>query len=461
MKNHKLFIACLIVSFVQNASFAQIKLKKLGDFQPATGEWFEASAVALDSGNNKLLTFENGEGVLVNGPSGRTEHLVSKQSFGDVELHIEFLLPKGSNSGVYLQSKYEVQIFDSYGKEQPQYSDCGGIYERWDKSKPAGQKGYEGIAPRTNACLPLGQWQSFDILFRAPRFDATGKKIKNAIFEKVALNGIIIHQNKAVSGTTRSGKEGPEVAMAPLMLQGDHGPVAYRNIRIRTLDNVQDSKPNEWVDLFNETSDGPDYDFVVHGNASQAETEAMFQYEGGELKVMYDWDELAAPHAMAVTKKTFSHYDLKLEFKWGERRFEPRRNRKRDAGLLYHCQVGTYAWPPSLEYQIQEGDCGDLWSILNCRCDVLKDGKLSTIKVADYSRSMKWSEAEREGWNEILLEVRGDKARYYLNGTLVNEIVNASYGGLTTDSGFIGLQAEYAELTYRNIQIRELPTLKE
>lgn len=461
MKNYKLFIACLVLLFVHKVCFAQIKLKKIDDFQQARGEWFEASAVVLDSTDNKLFRFEAGEGVLVNGPTGKTAHLVSNQSFGDVELHLEFLLPKGSNSGIYLQSRYEVQIFDSYGKKEPQHSDCGGIYERWDASKPAGEQGYEGIAPRANACLPLGQWQSFDIIFRAPRFDASGRKTRNAMFEKIALNGIIIHQNKEVTGATREGEEGPEVAMAPLMLQGDHGRVAFRNIRIRTLDTVQDPKPNEWVDLFNKTSDGPDYDFVVHGDATQAEADAMFQYQGGELKVMYDWDEIAAPYAMAVTKRTFSSYDLKLEFKWGERRFEPRRTRKRDAGLLYHCQVGTYAWPPSLEYQIQEGDCGDLWSILNCRCDVLKDGEISTIKVADYSRSVKWADTEREGWNEILLEVRGDKAKYYLNGTLVNEVVNARYGGLTTKSGFIGLQAEYAELTYRNIKIRELRSPKE
>lgn len=457
MKNAKFLIVYILILCVQQVSFAQIKLKSLDDYRQADSKWFEASEVSLDSTNHKQLTVKKGEGVLVNGPKGQTKDLESKRSFGDVELHLEFLLPEGSNSGVYLQGRYEVQIFDSYGKKEPQHADCGGIYERWDESKPDGQKGYEGISPRVNACLPLGEWQSYDIIFNAPRFDADGNKIKNAVFKQIALNGVIIHQNKEVTGATRGGKEGAELAMAPLRLQGDHGRVAYRNIRVRTLDNVQESKLNEWVNLFKETSRGPDYDFVVHGDATQAEANAMFEYQGGELKAMYNWKKTTAPYAMAVTKKTYSNYDLKLEFKWGERRFEPRLTKKRDAGLLYHCQTGTYAWPPSLEYQIQEGDCGDLWSILQCRCDVLKEGEVSTIKVADYSRSIKWTNEEKEGWNEVLLEVRGDKAKYYLNGILVNEIVNANYGGLTTKSGFIGLQAEYAELIYRNIKIRELP----
>ena len=269
------------------------------------------------------------------------------------------------------------------------------------------------------------------------------------------LNGIVIHENKEVTGATREGLDDEEVAKAPLRLQGDHGRVAYRNIRIRTLENSRVSKTNKWVDLFENTKSGPNYDFIVHGDATQEEANTMFEYADGKLKAMYKWQESSAPYGIAVTKKAYSSYDLKFEFKWGERRFEPRLTKKRDAGLLYHCQVGTYAWPPSLEYQIQEGDTGDLWSILGCRCDVLKDGQISKIDVADYSRSVKWTDEEKEGWNEVVLKVRGDSAKYYLNGILVNEITNANYGGLTCTSGFIGLQAEYAELIYRNIKIME------
>jgi len=454
-KNIFIFLGILILSCL-NPVFGQLKLNELNDFSEPRGNWFEASSVKLDSLDNKVFNYEIGKGCFVNGPIGKTNHFESEDSFGDIELHIEFMVPKGSNSGIYFQSRYEIQVFDSWGIENPQHSDCGGIYQRWDESKPNKEKGYEGIAPRVNASKAPGEWQTFDIVFRAPRFDKNGVKIKNALFEKVVLNGIVIHENKEVTGATREGLDDEEVAKAPLRLQGDHGRVAYRNIRIRTLENSRVSKTNKWVDLFENTKSGPNYDFIVHGDATQEEANTMFEYADGKLKAMYKWQESSAPYGIAVTKKAYSSYDLKFEFKWGERRFEPRLTKIRDAGLLYHCQVGTYAWPPSLEYQIQEGDCGDLWSILGCRCDVLKDGKISKIDVGDYSRSVKWTDEEKEGWNEVVLKVRGDSAKYYLNGVLVNEITNANYGGLTCTSGFIGLQAEYAELTYRNIKIMEV-----
>lgn len=451
-----LVMVLVILIFCCHPVFGQIKLKELSDFSQPTGEWFQASNVQLDSLNNAFFTYNDGDEVFVNGPAGKTNHLESKEAFGDIELHIEFLLPKGSNSGIYFQSRYEIQIFDSFGKENPEHSDCGGIYQRWDESKPNKEKGYEGIPPRVNATKPLGEWQSYDIIFRAPRFDASGKKIKNAMFEKVVLNGIVIHENEEVTGATREGLDGDEKAYAPLRLQGDHGLVAYRNMRIRTLENIRESKLNKWVNLFEDTANGPDYDFVVNGkDATQEDGDTMFEYSKGMLKAMCKWQKPSAPYAIAVTKKTYSSYDLKFQFKWGERRFIPRLDKIRDAGLLYHCQVGTYAWPPSLEYQIQEGDCGDLWSILGVRCDVLQDGQIKKIKVADYASSVKWTDEEKAGWNEVLLEVRGDTAKYYLNGVLINEITNANYGGLTAKSGFIALQAEYAELMYRDIKIME------
>jgi hypothetical protein len=140
---------------------------------------------------------------------------------------------KGSNSGVYLQGRYEIQILDSFGKAQPTYSDCGAIYPRWINDKNT-----EGHAPRVNASKAPGEWQSFDITFKAPRFDAKGKRIARARFVKVLQNGVLIQENVELNGVTRGaigGNDGPEVAMGPLRLQGDHGPVAFRNIRIKPL----------------------------------------------------------------------------------------------------------------------------------------------------------------------------------------------------------------------------------
>ncbi len=171
-------------------------------------------------------------GVLVNHGEDHRGDLVSAFEHGDAEVHVEFMVPEGSNSGVYLQGRYEIQILDSHGKAEPRHDDCGGIYQRWDESREP--HGYEGTPPRVNAARRPFQWQSYDIIFRAPRFDAEGVKISNARFERVVHNGQVLHEDVELSGPTRGGFA-DEVPVGPLRLQGDHGPVAYRNVRIRPL----------------------------------------------------------------------------------------------------------------------------------------------------------------------------------------------------------------------------------
>jgi sugar phosphate isomerase/epimerase len=196
----------------------------------AITQWEIVGDVFVNPKNEKLLASKPGTGVIVNGPTGRTRNILSKAEFGDVRAHIEFMVPKGSNSGVYFMGRYEIQVFDSWGVKKPTYSDCGGIYQRWDNNRTP--KGYEGHPPRVNASRPPGQWQSFDVIFRAPRFDKTGKKISNARFEKVIHNGIIVHEGVVLTGPTRASTYNDEKPVGPLMVQGDHGPVTYRNIWI-------------------------------------------------------------------------------------------------------------------------------------------------------------------------------------------------------------------------------------
>jgi HEAT repeat protein len=201
------------------------------------GDWQIVGQAIMNPENEKLFATKPGRGIIVNGPKGRTVDLLSRAEFADVRAHIEFMVPRGSNSGVYFMGRYEIQILDSWGVKQPKFSDCGGIYQRWDDNRTP--KGYEGHPPRVNASLPPGQWQSFDIIFRAPRFDSSGKKIANACFEKVIHNGIMVHSNVEVTGPTRADPYRDEKPTGPLMLQGDHGPVAYRNVWIVPLKRRQ------------------------------------------------------------------------------------------------------------------------------------------------------------------------------------------------------------------------------
>jgi hypothetical protein len=195
------------------------------------GDWLVAREVALDPAKPDAFTVAPGLGVMVNGTTRHTGNLMTEAEFGDLDLHVEFCIPKHSNSGIYLQGRYEIQVYDSYGVAKDAYPgiECGGIYPRW-----INDQGTNGHSPQINASKPPGEWQTFDIVFQAPRFDGAGKKIANAQMVRVLHNGQLIHQKVELPGPTRAAHYSDEKAVGPILLQGDHGPVAYRNLRVKT-----------------------------------------------------------------------------------------------------------------------------------------------------------------------------------------------------------------------------------
>ena len=200
---------------------------------PATN-WEAVGAVGLNPKDEKRLTAEPGSGLVYNGPAGRAVNLVTRQSFGDVEVHLEFLVPKGSNSGVKLEAVYEVQIFDSFGVKDVKATHSGGVYPRAELL-PKYHHIDEGYPPKVNAAKAPGEWQTLDVVFRAPKFDASGKKTADARFEKVVLNGRVVQEDLAVPCPTGNNWRNKEQPTGPILLQGDHGPVAFRNVRARPL----------------------------------------------------------------------------------------------------------------------------------------------------------------------------------------------------------------------------------
>jgi hypothetical protein len=210
--------------------------KDLSGWQGYAGkpnQWLTAAQVRFDAGRAplRLDAVAKPGPIILNGPDGKTTNLATKARFGDMELYLEFMIPKGSNSGVYLHGLYEIQIFDSYGAAAPlKTSDGGGVYHRWIGNQPLG-----GAAPRVNAARAPGEWQSYRIWFRAPRFDNSGRKMENARFVRVEYNGKLVHENVECEGPTRSHMDLPEASTNPLMLQGDHGPIAFRSILWRPL----------------------------------------------------------------------------------------------------------------------------------------------------------------------------------------------------------------------------------
>ncbi len=203
-------------------------------WQQPTGAWYIAGDARPVPANEKRLEGVAGTGVLINGPTGRTTNLTTKDSFGDCEFSCEFLIPKGSNAGVKFEGLYELQIFDSYGVAKPTGADCGGIYPK-ATLLPRYHHLDEGIPPACNASRPPGEWQTLEATFHAPRFDAEGNKVANARLSRVVLNGQVIHQDQELRYPTGHAYTRKEVAEGPILLQADHGPVAFRNVRVRSL----------------------------------------------------------------------------------------------------------------------------------------------------------------------------------------------------------------------------------
>lgn len=162
----------------------------------------------------------------------------TKKSFGSCQLHIEWRTPDGidpkitdqkrSNSGIHFMGKYEVQILDSYTKDN--YKD--------NKTYADGQAAamYGQHPPMVNVCRPAGEWQTYDISFLEPLFDENGKLIRKARIT-VFHNGVVVHNNLEIEGTTSHKRKAKYTAHGkePLRLQ-DHGnPIRFRNIWIREL----------------------------------------------------------------------------------------------------------------------------------------------------------------------------------------------------------------------------------
>jgi hypothetical protein len=173
---------------------------------------------------------------------------MTADSYADYQLHIEFTVPKGSNSGVYNRGLFEIQVFDSFGKPKLGWHDCGALYER--------------AFPAENLAKPPGEWQSFDITLKGKKLSLVwnGKSVyqdqdvrygetDKEAFERLnqenatkppALRVALREENGRYigyfgEGGTRASLDGPD-RPGPILLQGDHGPVAYRNIFIRPLE---------------------------------------------------------------------------------------------------------------------------------------------------------------------------------------------------------------------------------
>jgi hypothetical protein len=171
----------------------------------------------------------------------------------------------------------------------------------------------------------------------------------------------------------------------------------------------------------------------------------VFQFEDGVIHASGE------DFGYMVTEKKYGSFHFTIEFKWGEKKYPPREKEKRDGGIIYHADFysGDKIWPRSLEYQIQEGDCGDFW--MTDSTTIIYRDTLTVPK--NWIRAIKLKDAERPHgeWNKAEVIVQNGTITHLLNGQVVNK---ARLGN--TSQGNILIQSEGAEIYYRNAEVREL-----
>jgi hypothetical protein len=231
-------IAIAISSQTFTAKAQSTSTLTLDSFNNNKGSWSQVGEAWADPTLSQNLMGDGQGVILLNKPSKKTHgsDIVSTEEFGDVQLTLLYMMAKGSNSGIYLQGQYEIQLLDSWEEKKPAAGSNGGVYERWDDSKPDGEKGYQGYAPRQNVSKAPGIWQTLEVSFQAPRFGTNGQKTENAKFRSIKLNGVLIHENLELFGPTRGALKAEEVAKGPIRIQGDHGSVAIKLLEVKKID---------------------------------------------------------------------------------------------------------------------------------------------------------------------------------------------------------------------------------
>ena len=190
-------------------------------------KWAQAGQGA-DRGKTVDAKWKVGDGYFEVAP--RTGDLFTREKFGSIQLHIEWMEPAGirgrsqdrGNSGVYFMSRYEIQVLDAW--ENPTYADgqAGAMYGQWP--------------PLANPARKPGEWNTYDIAFEAPRFE--NGKLARPGYQTVFYNGVLVHVHKEILGATvyrAVAKYSPHGAEEPLLLQ-DHGhPMRFRNVWLRPI----------------------------------------------------------------------------------------------------------------------------------------------------------------------------------------------------------------------------------
>lgn len=410
-------------------------------------KWYEAGDAGLNPHQPRRLAGKPGKGILINGELGKCPSLVTKRrDYRDVEIHVEFMVAKGSNSGVIFHGNHEIQILDSAHVKEPTGGHCGGIYPRAE-STPTYHHIDKGSPPRFNAAKKPGQWQRYDIIFKAARFDGNGKKVSNAEFVKVTHNGIVIQENKEMPYACGPNWNRRQHPRGPIIIQGDYGPIAVRNVRIKEWKEGDGKKLNTPPEGFNALFNGKD----LAGWRIHPKVKAMWQIEDGVLKshgLLEEWG------ADLVTEKAYRDFVLMLDF---------RMPAKSDSGIHFRnlapAMIGKFGHAEQFNIR-SKGGMGQLESFHHLP---------EHIKVTeDQLPKVRYIDPDIGVWHTVKLTVLGKNLTAELNGQVILDRFEYPAGILSAKPNEIRLQKHRftpggksgernpCPIEFRNIFIREI-----
>ena len=357
-------------------------------------------------------------GILKSPKSGA--NLVTEEQFNDFKLHIEFRYPEGSNSGVYLRGRYEVQIEDNKGME-PSNTLFAGIY------------GF--LTPSEMAAKNPGEWQQYDITL-------IGRRVT------VVANGTPVIIDQTIPGITGGALDSKEGEPGPFFIQGDHGPIEYRNIIVTP--RVEESVNT--ISLFNGQNlngwhiDVPEMDTV-------ASAINPFIIRDGNLV------SLGTPQGHLITDAEHKNYRLDVEYRFP--------GKPGNCGVLVHASTPRSLYkmfPKSIEVQMMHKNAGDFWVIVE---DIKVDDMVNRrgpkekwgITEGKKRRILNFTDDTEKplgDWNKMTVECYNNEIKVWLNGVLIN------YGYQATASkGQIAVQAEGSEVEFRKLHLTPITSLSE
>ena len=356
------------------------------------------------------------EGVLKNPKSGA--NLVTEEKFNDFKLHIEFRYPAGSNSGVYLRGRYEVQIEDNKGKD-PSSTLFAGIY------------GF--LSPTEMVAKSPGEWQQYDITL-------IGRRVT------VVANGVPVIIDQTIPGITGGALDSNEGEAGPFFLQGDHGPIEYRNIIVtpRIEEALITKSLFNGKDLTGWHVDVPEMDTVPSAINP-------FIVRDGNLV------SLGTPQGHLITDAAYENYRLEVEYKFP--------GKPGNCGVLVHASTPRSLYkmfPKSIEVQMMHENAGDFWVIVE---DIKVDNMVERrgakekwgITEGKKRRILNLTDGTEKPlgeWNKMIVECVDKEIKVWLNGVLVNHGYNA-----TVHQGQIAVQAEGSEVEFRKLFLTPISAL--